>query len=1568
MKQATNKKSQALFIGLLYGVLSGLPVLADDTEIFFGSSSQATDAVLPNVMFILDTSSSMTSTDGVGISRLDRMKDALNQILTNATNINVGLMRFSRSGGPVLYPVAPIDKDICEIEDCTANSSPNVQTRIKTGADDAEENSIGVVSLSSSDLEMINDPVLAGATETVVTYAITTGNDDVEQRESGDVNYNSSDIEFVYDGSKGNQAIGLRFLNIALDSSMTITSAVLEFQVDEPGSGTISVDVYGHDHDNSPAFSNTAGERVRDRTKTSAKIDWDNISNPDVGQKLSSPNLKSIVEEIISSPSWSSGHAMTFLIEKDPASASGSGNKRVVETYNGSSAPQLKITYLSGGGVADTTQTIGLRFQDVGIPQGATITSASLEFEVDETDSVATSLLIAGENVDDAAAFAETPANISSRSTTTATTAWSNIPTWDTVGAKKQSPDITDIVQEIVNRSGWCGGNAMAFKITGSGKRTVVSFDGSSGNAPLLKIAYDPDTIPANGGCLNQSIVKRVSSGGDDAEEKTDGTLNTSSSDLEFVNDGLEQVIGLRFRNLSIPQGATVLQANLSFEIDETPSGNSSALSLNIYGDNTDDAVGFSSTNNVSSRPKTTAVTNWVLPTGPSVNQTITTPSITSIVQEIVNRANWTSDNDMAFILERASGSGKRTVESYNGEPGAAPRLFIKIQYDAGATTEETLVTVRDRLIQEVDNLQYKSGTPIVDTLYEAALYFRGDEVLYGKARGNNPLTTSRSEYTRVSHPASYTGGNLTQPTGCTSENLNAYACKGETITGTPLYDSPITESCQRSYVVLLSDGFPSYNESADEIKAMAGIGSCANSGSAACGPELAKFLYENDQRSAVSLAGTQNVTTYTIGFNFSGSWLDDVARAGGGAFYEASSSADLVNVFDAILREIAEEDTTFVSPSATVNQFNRFTHRNELYFSLFKPDDKPYWPGNLKRYKLDGTQGDIVDVNDVLAVDSSTGFFKSTSQSFWSNAVDGNDVTLGGAASMLSLTDRKVYTYTGTSTTLSDSSNVLSENNSAITNAMLGVDATMDTSDLLKWARGVDVLDYNENTNTTEIRKQMADPLHSVPVVVTYGGTSASPDNVIYFATNDGFLYAIDADDGSEIFSFIPQELLPLLEPLYTNSSATTHPYGLDGSITTWVNDVDGDGIIETGDHVYLYVGMRRGGRNYYALDVTDRNAPELLWTIKGGIIGNSFEELGQTWSKPIVTKLQISTDTPQTVLVFAGGYDDDQDDYATKTADSQGRAIFMVNASDGSLVWSGGDDTAAGSHTETFNDMNYSIPSEVRVIDIDNDGLMDLMFVGDMGGQVWRFDINNGTTLNSLVSGGVIADISGSAAADNRRFYYAPDVAYIVDGNTKYLSIALGSGWRAHPLDEVVEDRFYMIRDSNIFTIPTSYTKLTESNLYNATDNLIGQGTSAEKTTAVTQMAAANGWYIKMENTGEKILADSLTINQQIIFTSYQPNIGAAGSCTAALGLGRVYVVNLKDATPVLNFDTADNGLTKADRVATLTRGGIPPSPTALITEDGSPTILIGPETPVDDINFGSLFGRIYWRQVDD
>ncbi len=835
----------------------------------------------------------------------------------------------------------------------------------------------------------------------------------------------------------------------------------------------------------------------------------------------------------------------------------------------------------------------------------------------------------------------------------------------------------------------------------------------------------------------------------------------------------------------------------------------------------------------------------------------------------------------------------------------------------------------RDDYRNAVNALTPNGYTPLAESMYESYLFYKGAAVKFGDD----------------TDPGTNVAGVLDPD-------------------NTSNYESPIEYQCQKNFVILLTDGEPTYDTNADsDIQGLPGFSTVTGTPSCSgnCLDELADYMYTKD---CSGLDDTQNVITYTIGFHTDQALLSNAATKGGGKYYTADDTAGLTEVFTSILTEIMAVNTTFIAPAVSVNAFNRFNHRDELYYALFQPSARPTWNGNIKRYRLTGNPPVIVDSNNNVAIDANTGFFKPTATSFWTpggDGADGDSVRLGGAASKMAL-PRTVYTYTSSTApnnaSLSAVENALHEDNAAITKDMLG-DATMtddDRTDILQWARGIDLFDEDSDTDVTDPRRHLGDPLHTKPVLITYGGTDANPDITLYAGTNEGYFHAINTTDGTEVFTFVPQELLPSLVTLFDNAGSNPHPYGLDGPLTKWVNDVNGNGLLydtsdnlETGEHVYLYQAMRRGGKNLYALNVTNRSTPKVKWMIQGGT--GDFAELAQTWSSAAKAKIKLNG-VSKDVLIFAGGYDVDQDDNETAEADDEGRAIFIVDASTGAEIWQAGP--AGTGHSDgsdpdlVLSGMTNSIPSDITILDMDRDGYADRLYVGDMGARIWRFDIDGDNTgAGNLATGGVIANLGDNTAAGNRRFFYAPDVSMTSDNS--YLNISIGSGYRAHPLNTAIHDAFFVIRDTHVFGPALDanddpvYTAITLDNLFDTTDNTIGEGTEAEKSVAEAALDSSHGFFIYMNEesdnsfVGEKVLAKSLTIGGNVMFTTYKPVANQAGACSPSQGSASGFLINIDDGTPVHDFDNSGGELTRIDRRIDLVRGGIPPGISVIFSENG-------------------------------
>ena len=811
----------------------------------------------------------------------------------------------------------------------------------------------------------------------------------------------------------------------------------------------------------------------------------------------------------------------------------------------------------------------------------------------------------------------------------------------------------------------------------------------------------------------------------------------------------------------------------------------------------------------------------------------------------------------------------------------------------------QDLDTNRASILATIDAIDADGATPVSETLYEAARFWRGLPAYYGENVDEH----------------------VTDPNAL--ETLEP-----------EVYEQPQTQVCAKNFTVLLTDGepvddaeTPTLVDNLPDWFATHGYAGCTGTNMGDCLDDIAGYLQNAD----VSIeAGDQNVTTHTIGFAIDLPLLRAAATLGGGDYFLADDVESLTIALLEIVNNITDRSLSFAAPAVAVNTFNRTQNLNDLYMTTFAAREKYHWPGNLKKYEI--VDGEIVDRNGDPAVNPNDGLFYDSAASFWSSGIDGSDVNEGGA--LENLPDpalRKLYTNQTVNNDLTAAANAITPSNAdTFSLADLGLTGAPDEpskDDLIRWALGEDVQDEDLNPLTTS-RKAMGDPLHSQPAAVVYGGDAANPEVVVYTATNDGYVHAIDASDGSELWAFIPKEHLPKLPSLYLNADASFKTYGVDGDIVPLIADRDRDGTVEPadGDFVYIMFGMRRGGNSYYMLDVTNRNKPIVKWRV-------SAAEFGQTWSRPTVARVNIDhtgLNDDKAVVIVGGGYDTVHDTLPhPSTPDTQGAGIFFLDLESGEVLWRAGADVNANLELE---DLTRSIPSQVRVIDINGDGFADRMYAADSGGQILRFDITNGNDPDSLVAGGAIAQLGaeGNAPAafeDTRRFYNTPDVSLFNDNiqDRRFIAISIGTGYRAHPLDNTNSDRFYSIRDKAVFN------SLTQDQYDNLTP--IKDADLVEVSGQVGAVIGQDqvGWKLTLPD-DQKILSTSATFNNEIFFVAFSPAIAEAENCEAGIGRNFLYRVAVANGDPIADLDNVVPGTEDQLRVQELAQGGIAPSPSFL------------------------------------
>lgn len=545
-----------------------------------------------------------------------------------------------------------------------------------------------------------------------------------------------------------------------------------------------------------------------------------------------------------------------------------------------------------------------------------------------------------------------------------------------------------------------------------------------------------------------------------------------------------------------------------------------------------------------------------------------------------------------------------------------------------------------------------------------------------------------------------------------------------------------------------------------------------------------------------------------------------------------------------------------------------------------------------------------------------------------------------------------------------------------------------------------------------------LGDLLHSRPIAVNYGArpgySEKNPDVRVIAGSNDGLMHMFrnikagqttatpNELDGVETWAFMPREVMPVVKTLMSGVGPPVHPYTVDGSPVVFIVD-DGDGnITAAGDKVWLFFGLRRGGKSVYALDITDPDNPTFMWKITQG--PGDFAELGQTWSTPQTGYMLFDgSQTPRPVLVFGGGYDPNKDthpghndangDPITSTQigsnDSTGNAFFVVNAETGALVWKAIKGSGAATN-KVFQhpELKDSVPSEVTTIDTNGNVLIDRAYFGDTGGRLWRVDMfchhQDGTGCESFcqnddgtpcaTAGWKVTPILSvgrhdfTGLANDRRFFYAPDFAKSKDSTGSFDAIILGTGDRETPKDKSVKNWFYMYKDRYTRTgsIPDAFTTVLHS------DTQLGDVSNDCLQTGTCAVGAApdltKGWKMRLhcqegtiDNTcGEKNLAPALTLSGTIFFTTYIPPGNGGAACTLPEGGGLFYAVSLQEGFAVEDFYSGNGTtLSREDRATTLASGGIP----AEVVSLGGSQIL-RPDLKIEDTKGKSGF-KTYWYE---
>jgi type IV pilus assembly protein PilY1 len=263
----------------------------------------------------------------------------------------------------------------------------------------------------------------------------------------------------------------------------------------------------------------------------------------------------------------------------------------------------------------------------------------------------------------------------------------------------------------------------------------------------------------------------------------------------------------------------------------------------------------------------------------------------------------------------------------------------------------------------------------------------------------------------------------------------------------------------------------------------------------------------------------------------------------------------------------------------------------------------------------------------------------------------------------------------------------------------------------------------------------------------------------------------------------------------------------------------------------------------------------------------------MGQTWSSPHFGWIKHGT-VGKVACFVAGGYDENEDKRSLTADDRKGRAVYVVDLLTGEQIW----------RWDYHRDprMKYSIPSDISRVDTNGDGYVDRLYVGDMGGLMWRVDVKDPDTY--AWSGKILFNSNINVGSGKRKIFYPPDVTL----EKGYEMVFFGTGDQEHPNDTGVTNRFYALKDRGLNTT------LTEDNLQDVTNGF----------PTLEELAKKEGWFVSLEaNSGEKVTGGTVVCYGVVYFTTFTPT-SRGGQSTA-----RVYALNYQNGNAILNLNLAND-----------------------------------------------------------
>jgi type IV pilus assembly protein PilY1 len=739
-------------------------------------------------------------------------------------------------------------------------------------------------------------------------------------------------------------------------------------------------------------------------------------------------------------------------------------------------------------------------------------------------------------------------------------------------------------------------------------------------------------------------------------------------------------------------------------------------------------------------------------------------------------------------------------------------------------------------------------------------------------------------------------------------------------------YSSPIQDWCQKNFIIYVTDGLPSVNESGTPDNAESLM------------PTVLSKL-DNLRTLTATIKGKTysfDIKTYILGVGLSDEakvQLDRMAIRGGTdvadhAFY-ADKPEEMSEALDKILLMILTDAYSFTSPSVPSVRTDDPEDKRAYIASFTPSSEDPFWPGYLRAYQLndDGT----------LPVDS----YGEPLGPIWT-------------ASIPPAESRVIKTYVR---------GELKDFNSH----------NLTPADL-------DVLDETARNNLISYIRNLGlgDIFHSNPVIVGspskffneegYSGVGGfyaqnkDRQKVIIVGANDGMLHAFygsGENAGKEAWAFIPNSVLK-----YLKSMLTTHSYYVDSTpkvADVWIGDINSNGKKDPNEwKTILVCGLRKGGKSYFALDITDTLSPQYLWEFPKPGDSETLSKLGQSWSEPAIGKIKVEKEgalVEKWVAFIGGGFDPTE----TIGKDAEiGKAFFVIDIWSGEIIWEFSYD-----NTHLWkSQMKHALAAPPTAVDTNFDGYIDKVYIGDLGGQMWVFDVSFDESKKKSTSlwtdNAKILFKAPSSVNEKHKIFYPPAVAF--DRN-RIPWVYFGTGDRENPKDKTnPKERFYAIKDDGTGNIANGTYPLKEEDLL----DLVETGTN---TFMVDN--SKKGWFLKLERDGqslEKVLARPFVFNKLVYFTTYT-NIETDDLCSVE-GIGKMYVVYYLTGGGALEVDDLSDLLGVPSARSKVIGSGAPSNPVITVNRSGQASVIIG-ETS-GKIYSQKIFspstnkGLLYWREV--